>query len=297
MINTEGTVTKDFDLMMLEHRLGELRGNPRRVLDASVVIPVNAQADLRTVLNVLEDISLYSGSNTLEIVLVINNYPESHPPEQIKDFRQLGVIVIAVPSARRPGEVVIVSARALGVQSANSNLTIHFDADCKIPDIDALIDWYVEMSRSGVQLAYSHVGYYELRKIPSVYVKVALHHILRGIKRILLGIPTTRGSNYGIERSLFLRLYKSGKLSVDLQLGPAAKLEGARIVYSGDPQLRVFTSGRRFQGGWLKMLRYFRYRLRYNFSVIPSRKQHGAESSWDGFDRENEHRSKFSLPE
>jgi len=241
----------------LREQLKRLRGNPDQPAAASIIVPVNAEADLATVLRLLEDVVRYRGEHAIEVVLVINNYPPEHPPAELAWFRDLGVQVVAVPSARRAGEVVIVSARALGVQAANAEITIHFDADCHVPDMNALLNWYIGCLQSGYQLAYSHVGYYDLRKLPSVYVKIGLHHSVRWLKRNLFRIPTTRGSNYAVARSLFLQLYEAGKISVDLQIGPAAKLAGARIAYSGRPSRNVLTSGRRFRGGWLKMFRYF----------------------------------------
>jgi hypothetical protein len=34
----------------------------------------------------------------------------------------------------------------------------------------------------------------------------------------------------------------------------------------------VLTSGRKFQGGWLKLIRYLGYRLGYNVRMIPARR-------------------------
>lgn len=280
----------------LHQHLMRLRGNVELPPRASIIIPVNAQGDLQTVLRPLSDIVRYSGQYAIEVILVINNYPSDSPPTEIDRFRDLGIRVIASPSARRPGEVIIVSARALGVQAAKSDVTIHFDADCRIPDINTLLDWYIESLDSGVQLAYSHVGYYDLRNLASVYTKIAIHHTVRWLKRNLLRIPTTRGGNYAIDRALFLQLYRAGKLSVDLQVGPAAKLAGAQIVYSGRPGLKVFTSGRRFRGGWIKIFRYLRYRLRYNIKATPSRKRNVTRTSWEGFDQESERRKVLTLP-
>jgi hypothetical protein len=41
------------------------------------------------------------------------------------------------------------------------------------------------------------------------------------------------------------------------------------VAYSGARERAVLTSGRRFTGGWWKLLRYLRYRLRYNLNVLP----------------------------
>jgi len=278
------------DLKEFEKQFRRLRGDEAIPPDASIIIPVNAQGDLQTVFKPLADIVQYSGRYKIEILLVINNYPSSRPPEEIGVYRRAGLRVIDIPSARRRGEVIIVSARALGARAANSEITIHFDADCQISHANTLLDWYVETLSSKAQLAYSHVGYYDLRKLPSVYAKIVLHHLARWFKRNILRIPTTRGSNYGIVRELFLGLYGAGKLSVDLQVGPAAKLAGARVVYSGHPHLRVLTSGRRFHGGWLKLFRYFRNRLQYNLKATPTRWRDVTSTSWEGFDRESDNR-------
>lgn len=284
------------DLTRLHEPIVRMRGSVECLPDASIVIPVNAQGDLRTVLRPLSDIVRYTGAYAIEVVLVINNFPAENPPAEIEQFQDIGVRVVAAPSARCPGEVVIISARALGVQAAKANITIHFDADCRIPDVNALLDWYIQSLNSGARLAYSHVGFYDFQDVPSVRAKIAIHHILRGLKRNLLGIPTTRGSNYAIDRSLFVQLYEAGKLSVDLQVGPAAQLVGARIVYSGSPGLTVYTSGRKFRGGWARLFRMLRYRFRYNLKAIPTPQRDVTHTSWDGFDRESARREVVVLP-
>lgn len=276
----------------LREKLVRLRGDSTLPPDASIIIPVNAQSDLTNVLEVVEDIAGYSGKHSLEIILVINNYAPESPPE-LDRYRRMGIHVVAVPTARRSGEVVIVSARALGVEAASSKVTIHFDSDCRIKNVDALLDWYITTLESGVGVAYTHVGFYDLRNILSVHVKVLIHNTVRWVKRNFLGIPTTRGSNYAIARRLFLELYRAGKLSVDLQIGPAAKLAGARVAYSGKSHLTVLTSGRRFRGGWVKMIKYLRYRLRYNLMAIPTRSREVTRNSWDGFDKESDSRALF----
>ena len=266
-----------------------MRGDLDLAPEASVIIPVNAKTDLTTVLAVLDDLSLYRGRRRVEVILVVNNFDPGFPPK-LRHFREGGLRVLSVASARRPGEVVIIGARALGVEAARSSVTIHFDADCRIPDATALIDWYVEICERNKGVAYTHVDYYQLLSLRSVKAKILLHNLFRWIKRELLGIPTTRGSNYAIERSLFLRLYRSRQLSVDLQLGPAAKLAGAEVAYSGCPELSVLTSGRRFRGGWFRMVPYYLYRLRFNLMAIPGRWRRGTASSWSGFDRESDNR-------
>ncbi|MEM7117136.1 MAG: glycosyltransferase [Chloroflexota bacterium] len=291
MVKTFGdlTVVKQY-----ADQFRRLRGERTTPPDLSIIIPVNAQGDLETVFGPLSDIVGYNGRYQLEIILVINNYPEAAEPPEIETFRQMGLCVVGVPSARRSGEVVIISARALGVMAAAAEATAHFDADCRIGNIDALVDWYVRSLRSNYQLAYSHVGYYELRPMASVYVKIGIHHLSRWVKRVLFQIPVTRGSNYAIEKLLFLQLYRAGKLSVDLQVGPAAKLAGAKIIFSRQRRYHVYTSGRRFKGGWDKLLGYFRYRLRYNLKATPRRRKDVRRTSWEGFDQESERRKTFT---
>ncbi len=267
------------------------RPEPEKRLDGTVIIPVNARADLETVLLPLEDLARYNGSQSFEVILVINNYEAESPPAEIEKFRDLGIQVVAVPDVRRQGEVVIVSARVAGVNAAKSEVTVHFDADCRIPDPTALLDWYFDTLRAKPGVAYTHVGYYELRRKLSVHFKVLVHNVSRWGKRRLLGIPTTRGSNYAVCKSVLLDLYKRGQISVDLQIGPAARLAGSHVSYSGQRQLTVFTSGRRFKGGWLKLFSYFLYRLRYNLNAIPTRQRAVTRDSWSGFDRETENRA------
>ena len=283
------------DLRGLQESIKQLRGDIKRPPNTSIIIPVNAKEDLEAGLGILKDIVEYKGRYSIELILVINNYPKENPPKEITMFRKLGITVVAAASARRSGEVVIMSARALGVKAASASTTIHFDVDCKVWDINALVDWIIASMNSEVKVAYSHVGYYDLRKLPSVYCKIAIHNLVRWIKRNLFRVPTTRGSNYAVDRSLFLELYNAGKLSVDLQIGPAAKLAGARVVYSGQPKLRVFTSGRRFRGGWIKLLNYLRYRLNYNLNAVPTKRHEVTNTSWRGFDKETENRDSHML--
>jgi hypothetical protein len=248
--------------------LKRLRGNPAALPDASVIVPVNAQEDLRNVLRIVEDIARYEGDATFEVVLVINNYPVDQPPPELGAYAGAGIRTVGVPDVRRPGEVVSFTARVPGAREASSDVTIHFDADCRVPNSSALLTWYIERLRGGAQAAYSPVAYYDLRALWSVRARIALHHAARWTKRVALRIPTVRGSNYAIDRQLFLRLYDAGMLIDDLNVGLAVKASGGSLAYSGDRELRVLTSGRRFKGGWLKLARYLRYRLLYNLRVL-----------------------------
>ena len=102
----------------------------------------------------------------------------------------------------------------------------------------------------------------------SIRVRLAVHHIMRWIKRNLVRIPTARGSNYAIDRSRLLKLVDSGIVEEDLQVGLAVKGAGGGCVYSGERPLQVFTSGRRFHAGWSQLFRYNRYRFHYNLSRL-----------------------------
>jgi hypothetical protein len=259
--------TPSLDRLGVELR--RLRGDPAALPDASVVIPVNAQEDLQNVLGILGDVARYEGTATLEVVLVINNYPADDPPRELEAYARAGVHTVGVPDVRRPGEVVSFTARVPGAREASSEVTIYFDADCRIPNSSALLTWYVDQLKRGAQAAYSRVGYYDLRSLWSVRARIAVHHAARWTKRVVLRIPTVRGSNYAVDRTLLLRLYDEGMLIDDLNVGLAVKTSGGSIAYSGDRDHRVLTSGRRFKGGWLKLARYLRYRLFYNLRVLP----------------------------
>jgi Glycosyltransferase like family 2 len=255
--------------------LTRLRGDPAAPPDASVVIPVNAQEDLENVLEILGDLARYEGSRTLEIVLVVNNYPAEKPPPKIAAYERAGLRVVAVPSVWRAGEAVCLSARVPGIRAASSGLILLFDADCRIPNPTVLLDWYAKQFERGARVAYTRVDYYDLRPLWSVRARMVAHHLARWVKRVILRIPTTRGSNYATERTLFLQLYEGDLLTDDLNVGPAAKSAGGPVVYSGARNLRVLTSGRRFRGGWWKLARYLYYRLGYNLRLIRASRGEG----------------------
>ncbi len=251
--------------------LARLRGDAAHPPDGSIVVPVNAQADLEAVLGVLGQVVAYRGDRSFEVVLVINNYAPDGPPPEIEAYADAGMRVVAVPSVWREGEAVCLTARVPGARAASTERLILFDADCRIPNPSRLLDWYVQQFERGAQAAYTHVGYYGLRPLWSVRARIAAHHLARWIKRVILRIPTTRGSNYAVDRAVFLRLYDEGRLIDDLNVGPAVKAAGGRVAYSGARDLRVLTSGRRFRGGWRKLVRYLRYRLLYNVRVLQAR--------------------------
>jgi hypothetical protein len=255
---------KQTETFFLEHQ-----GDRNRLPDASIAIPVNAQGDLKIVLNLLGDIAQYRGTHTFEVILAINNYPEGQEPPEIKVFRNMGILVEPTPSVRHPNEAVCFSARMTGIRPANTDYILLFDADCRIPNSTALINWYIDHLHDGAKLAYTHVDYYDLKKDLSVWVRIKVHHGARWFKRVLLGIPTTRGSNYAVNRVQLLKYYDQKFLSDDLNVGPTFKSNGLLIEYSGERKHVVLTSGRRFTGGWFKLIRYLLYRLRYNLKMLP----------------------------
>jgi len=248
--------------------VASLRGDPELLPDAAVVIPVNAQADLGNVLDVLAELGRYSGPHSFDVILVVNNYPEDDPPEALGIYRDLGVRAMAVPSVWRPGEAVCFTARIPGIRAAASDTIVLLDADTRIPRPTELLDWYMAQFRGGAKAAYTHVGFYDLRPLWSVRARIVTHHVARWVKRTLLRIPTTRGSNYAVSRSVLLPLYDQGLLTDDLNVGPAIKAAGGRVAYSGSKRLVVLSSGRKFQGGWVKLARYLGYRLLYNVRVL-----------------------------
>ena len=258
-------------LERLSAELARLRGDPSVAPDASIVIPVNAKADLERVLDVVADVSSYHGRHTFEVALVINNYPPDEPPNELRRYESSGLRVVAVPDAWRAGEAVCFTARIPGVRAAASDRVILFDADSRVPNPTAVLDWYVEQLGRGAAVAYTHVGHYDVRPMWSVRARVASHHLARWVKRVVLRIPTTRGSNYGVDRTVFLPLYDRGLLVDDLNVGPTVKAAGGRVAYSGSREVRVLTSGRKFSGGWRRLARYLRYRLLYNVRLIRRR--------------------------
>lgn len=255
----------------LTDRLRAIRGDSERKPDAAVVIPVNAQGDLENVLLTVSDVAHYQGRHQLEVILVVNNYEPTCPPEAIDQYRELGLTVVAIPNVRRPGEAPGFSARIPGVKEAACEAVVLFDADCRLPCPTELLDWYVEQFQAGAAVAYSPVLYYDHPDTVSLRVRFAIHHASRWMKRNLLQIPTTRGSNYAVRRSVMLELYERGMLADEMNVGPTFKAERHKVAYSGDKCLSVYTSGRMFSSGWLRMVPYYWYRLTYNLRTLPVR--------------------------
>ncbi len=259
------------ELSQIQKGIMQVRGNSKLTPDASIVVPVNAQGDLENILQLLGDITRYAGRFSFEIILIINNYPPEEPPREIDIYRTLGLVIIDIPNIRKPGEAPPITARIPGAKAALSENTIFFDADCRIPNPTVLLDWYIQEYKRGVQAAYTHVDYYDLRNRLSVRARILVHHFTRWIKREIFHIPTIRGSNFAVNRSLIIKLYDSGMLADDMNVGPSVKSIGKKIVYNGSKEMVVLTSGRMFSGGWYKLFKYLIYRFRYNVRVLPVR--------------------------
>lgn len=264
-------LSQAIDTGKLQQGLTRLRGDREQPPAAAIIVPVNAQADLENVLKLVGDVVLYRGQQSFEVILVVNNYPVDAPPEEIAELEALGLIIVGVPNLRRPGEAVAFTARMHGLRAASCELGILFDADCRVINASALLDWYVAQFAAGAQVAYTHVDYYDLIGDWSIQARVLAHHLSRWGKRTFFGIPTTRGSNYAVLRTNILALYEQGYLADEMNVGPTVKAKGGRVVYSGARDLRVLTSGRYLRSGWRELSRYLLYRLRYNVRVLPVR--------------------------
>ena len=260
---------KSDELAIKEHLL-RLRGEPALPPEASAVIPVNAQNDLQNVLHLVKDITAYQGKHRLEIILVINNYPPDLPPEEIGKYRALGLCVLAFPKIKERGEIYL-KARIPGVRNASSECTIHFDADCRLPDATHLIDWYIRQFDAGFRLAYTYFGYYDFPASLAMKSRMILYRTFRWFKRVVLRIPVSLGGNYAILRSLMLKLYDQGVLNYDIKVGTTIKSIGGKIAYSGDRSLTVLTSGRNFQGDWKELFEHIAWRFRYYRRLAPLR--------------------------
>jgi len=255
-------------LAILQEQVLRLRGDLNLFPEASVVIPVNAKKDLAAVLQIISDIAAYRGKHRLEIILVINNYPDDSPPNEIKAYRILGLRILGIPKIEH-SDGDYFPTRIPGIRAAQSRAAICFDADCRLIDPTALLDWYIDQFDSGVQLAYTHVGYCDLPPGISVKVRMFLHHLSRWIKRVILDIPTSRGSNYAVERSFILNLFDGGHLKYEIKVGPTIKTFQGKIVYSGSKKHDVLTSGRNFTGGWKELIDYIIWRIGYYQHLKP----------------------------
>lgn len=251
----------------LKEQFLRLRGDPAAPPHASVVIPVNAQKDLVPLQRVLSDLAGYTGKRRIEIILVINNYPEEQPPGEIYEYQEIGMTVVGIPRVVHQGGVAM-AARIPGVRMAQSQAVLHFDADCRIPNPSALIEWYIRRLHEGCDLAYTHVDYTDLPAGVSVRARMLVHHASRWIRRNIIGTPTSRGSNYAIRRDLMLELFAQGRIPYDLHVGPVVKSNKGRIAYSGAKELVVLTSGRFFHPGWKVLFEYLVWRTGYYLHII-----------------------------
>ncbi len=250
--------------------LQRLRGDSLVRPRASIVIPVNAQKDLSRVLIVASDLVAYHGSQPIEIILVINNYPEHNPPEEIQQYQQLGFKVLGIEKVTYRGGVAL-AARIPGIELAQSENILLFDADCRIPNSTALLDWYIDQLNSGADLAYTHVDYFDLPAGLVIKIRMFIHHASRWYKRSFLGIPTSRGSNYAMKRKLILELFAEERIHYDIQIGPVVKALGKKSVYSGANEHVVLTSGRFFSNSWKELFAYLIWRIGYYIRVKPTK--------------------------
>ena len=254
----------------LQKELLRLRGKRSVYPDATIVVPVNAQKDLTNIRQLLSDLTGYSGKRFIEVILVINNYPPEHPPQEIELYQQVGLTVVAIPRVEHEGGVAI-AARIPGIKVANSSRIILFDADCRIPNPTALIDWYIQQFDDNYDLAYTHVDYTDLPPGISVKARMFVHHAWRWFRRNMLGTPTSRGSNYAIRKKFILELFAKVRIPYDLHVVPAVKANGGKISYSGAKELTVFTSGRFFAPGWKVLFEYLIWRTGYYRRILKSK--------------------------
>ncbi len=279
---------ENIDLDQLRGDLAALLPYDDRPLAASIVIPVNAKGDQENVLRVLQDLATYRGRRGFEVLLIVNNYAPDTIPEMVETYKSLGVRVLAIPSVRRHGEAVALSARLIGTRNANTENIIHFDADCRILNATALLDWYADQFAKGAKVAYTQVGFYDLRRNWPNRVRTLCHFLARWFKRAVMRIPTTRGSNYAVDRMALISGYDAGMIADELNVGPTIKANGGKTVFSSARELFVLTSGRMFTGrSWIRLFQYLRYRLRYNLRVIPLRTDAASHS---GRERDPERR-------
>jgi hypothetical protein len=258
------------ELMLLKGQLLRLRGHEAVAPHASIVIPVNAQKDLANISRLLSDLVNYSGPKQVEIILVINNYPEDAPPDELEIYRQAGLMTLGIPRIEHEGGVAI-AARIPGIRVAQSAATLLFDADCRIPNPTALINWYIARFQEGCDLAYTHVDYTDLQPGISIKARMFVHHASRWLRRNILRMPTSRGSNYAVRTKLMLDLFDQGRIPYDFHVGPVVKSIGGKIAYSGAKELVVLTSGRFFAQGWRVLISYLIWRTGYYRRILKMR--------------------------
>lgn len=259
--------------------LQAFRTDSDRLPAASIVIPVNAKGDQDNVFQILGDLTDYAGSHTFEVLLIVNNYPPDTVPQIVETLSRLDLKVFSIPSVRKHGEAVPLSARMIGTRNAKTENIIHFDADCRILNATALLDWYVAEFGKEAKVAYTQVGFYDIRDSWPNRVRTLCHFFARWVKRTIMRVPTTRGSNYAVNRTMQIEAYEAGMLADELNVGPTIKAAGGRVVFSNAKELLVLTSGRMFTGrSWLRLFKYLNYRFRYNLRLLPVRAGAAARS-------------------
>ena len=258
------------DLNQLKMALSRLRGDASANVDASIVVPINAAKDLSNIYNLLLDLAAYHGPKRIEVILVVNNFPQETPPDEIKSYQGLGVNVIAIPKVEYTGGVAL-AARMPGIRAAASQTMLLFDADCRIPNAHALLTWYIAQFEQGCDLAYTHVDYTDLQPGFSIKARMFVHHASRWIRRNIVGMPTSRGSNYAIRKDLIIDLFTSGRITYDIHVGPAVKTLHGKIMYSGAKEFTVYTSGRFFEQGWGVLFNYLVWRTGYYRRVFKTK--------------------------
>jgi hypothetical protein len=240
------------------------------VPDIAVVIPVNAQGDLENIEHLLSDLERYEGPLAVETILVVNNYPPDRPPN-VERLRRRATSVLTIPSVRKFGEAVAFSGRVHGMRVARSPYVVVTDADCRIPNPTAYIDWYHEQLSTWAHAAYTHVEFQDFDPVLSVRFHIVVSHAARWVKREILRIPVTRGASYGARREELLELYDAGLLADEMNVGPAFKRLVGPVAFGAKKDLHVLTSGRMIRRGWWRVIPYNLYRLRYNLRVLPVR--------------------------
>ncbi len=238
--------------------------------DISIVIPVNAQGDLENIEHLLSDFERYDGQLSVETILVVNNFPPGQVPPQVGKLRKRAT-VLAIPDVRKFGEAVAFSGRVHGMRVARSRYVIVTDADCRVRNPTAFIDWYHRQLSTRAHAAYTHVAFQDFDPVLSVRFHIGLSHALRWVKREIFRIPVTRGASYGARREELLELYDAGVLADEMNVGPAFKRLRGPVAYGSKKELEVLTSGRMFRRGWSRAISYNLYRLRYNLRVLPVR--------------------------
>jgi hypothetical protein len=100
--------------------------------------------------------------------------------------------VLAFPKIKERGEIYL-TVRIPGVRIASSECTIHFDADCRLPDATHLVDWYIRQFAMGFQMAYTHVGNYDLPASLAIKFRMILYNISDGSNALSYELLSAEG--------------------------------------------------------------------------------------------------------